>query len=268
MDNQNQPNNTQSSNNESLPTDQQFNNQPTFQPSVIQPQQNEQLTTPLQQPTYNQPPQRQDQSNHLYIKQEIKYSSRSFPVTDGQQLVCFAKVRVLSLKKHIDIYQDETAKQIIFTIQQEKIMAISKTYDVILSNGQKIGAFQLKVMQSMTKEHWDILDSNNNPIGYIEQDVVTAMENKAGNIIANDINNMLENNLAGSPIDTTTRIEIPQKFIAYMNNQPVCIYSEKFTINTLFNMDIDFSSDTGQIFNTTMRLAAAILLASEHKNIN
>ncbi len=98
MDNQNQPNNTQSSNNESLPTDQQFNNQPTFQPSVIQPQQNEQLTTLLQQPTYNQPPQRQDQSNHLYIKQEIKYSSRSFPVTDGQQQVCFAKVRILSLK--------------------------------------------------------------------------------------------------------------------------------------------------------------------------
>jgi len=264
MDNQNQSNNAQLSDNESLSTNQQINNQPTFQPNVIQPQQNEQLTTPLQQPTYNQSSPIQDQSNHLYIKQEIKYGNRSFPVTDGQQQVCFAKVKIFSLKKHIDIYQDETAKQIIFTIQQQKIMAVSKTYDVILSNGQKIGSFQLKAMQSMTKEHWDILDANNNPIGYIEQDIVTAMEDKAGNIIANDINNMFENNLAGSSIDTTTRIKIPQKFIAYMNNQPVCIYDEKYQINTFLNMDIDFSVDTGQIFNTTMRLAAAILLASKH----
>ena len=61
---------------------------------------------------------------------------------------------------------------------------------------------------------------------------------------------------------------IPQKFVATINNQPVCIYQEQMNIGMFFKMDIDFSSDTAGIFDRTLGIAAAILLASKHMTTN
>jgi len=178
--------------------------------------------------------------NHFYINQEFKMGRESFAVTDGQNLVCVAKLKMLTIKEHMDVYRDEAATQLIFTIQQIKALAISKVYEVVSADGQKMGGFKLEAMQSMMKEHWDILDAHDNPIGVIDQDAMTAMAGRfAGGFV-------------------------PQSFVATMNSQPVCAYREEMNIGVFFKMDIDFSSDTAGVYDRTLGIAGAILLASKH----
>jgi hypothetical protein len=57
---------------------------------------------------------------------------------------------------------------------------------------------------------------------------------------------------------------IPQTFVASINNQPVCRYHEQMNIGVMFKMDIDFSSDTAGVYDRTLGIAGAILLASKH----
>lgn len=205
---------------------------------------------PFQQPQSQQPdPQPEPQqpssnanvsSNHFFINQEFKMGRESFAVTDGQNLICEAKLKLFSSKEHIDVYHDEAATQLVFTIQQTKLMAVSKVYEVTSAAGKKMGAYKLEAMQSMVKEHWDILDPNDNPIGAIDQNSMTAMAGRFGGGF------------------------IPQTFIATMNGQQVCAYKEKMNIGMFFKMDIDFSGDTAGVFDRTLGIAGAILLASKH----
>jgi hypothetical protein len=195
------------------------------------------------------------QSNHYLINQELKMGRESFAVVDdAQNLVCEAKLKMFQIKEHIDVYHDEAAAQPAFTISQEKAMAISKVYDVVSSDGQKMGGFKLEAMQSMMKEHWDILDANGNVIGAINQDPTTSMMGKMGGMMG----------AGGAAMGTV----IPQKFMATMNNQTVCSYQEEMNIGIFFKMDIDFSADTNNMFDRTLGIAAAILLATKHMSTN
>jgi hypothetical protein len=178
--------------------------------------------------------------NHFYINQQFKIGRESFAVTDGKDLVYEAKLKMFTIKEHIDVYHDKAASKLAFTIQQNKAMAISKAYEVKTADGKKIGGFKLEAMQSMVKEHWDILDANDNPIGAVDQNAMTAM---AGRFVS-DI--------------------IPQSFVATMNGQRVCEYKEEMNIGMFFKMDIDFSGDTAGIYDKTLGVAGAVLLATKH----
>ncbi len=236
-------------------------------------QQQSQYIQPQQPANYNQPvapqqsmPQQQTvQSNLFYIKQELKSGRETFTVTDGQNIICVAKLKTMTAKEHMDVYRDEAATQLAFTIQQRTI-AMSNIYDVVSVDGQKMGGFKLEAMHSVMQEHWDILDVNDNPVGVIDQDTNTA---KAGrNIIraTSLLSGLLSGNgggleaIAGNGIGTI----IPQSFVASINNQPVCKYHEQMSIGVFFKMDIDFSSDTANLYDRTLGIAAAILLASRH----
>lgn len=243
---------------------------------------------PSQQPQYGEPPQQppayqqpnsptpapQAQPSHFFINQELKFGRESFAVTDGQNIVCVAKLKILAIKEHIDVYRDEAATQLVFTIQQEKAIAMSKEYDVVSADGQKMGGFKLEAMQSMMKEHWDILDANNNPIGVIDQDSTTAMEGKALDMAGAALGGLMNNGnnvggaMGGMAMTGGTGTVIPQKFVASINNQPVCFYQEQMNIGMFFKMDIDFSSDTSGVFDRTLGIAAAILLSSKHMTTN
>lgn len=82
--------------------------------------------------TYQQPPQnlgiastRPATPNHFFINQELKFGRETFSVTDGQNLVCVAKRKIMAVKEHMDIYRDEAATQLVFTIQRERVMTMS-----------------------------------------------------------------------------------------------------------------------------------------------
>lgn len=213
--------------------------------------QNQQLP---QQPV-NQP----SVPNKFYINQEFKLLKQTFAVTDGQNIVCVAKVNINPIKEHIDVFRDDACTQLIFTIQQEKAIAISKTYEVVSAAGQKMGAFKLQAMKSVMKEHWDIMDANNNLIGAIDQDSTTAMVGRMGGMMGG-----MFGGGGGAMGGLAMGTMIPQKFIASVNNQPVCVYQEELNVGVFFKMDIDFSSDVNNLFDRTLGIASAILLSSKH----
>ncbi len=180
--------------------------------------------------TYQQAPQSQPASasggtiatpNLFYISQDFKFGRESFSVTDGQSLICVAKLKMFAVKEHVDVYRDEAATQLVFSIQQTNLVAMNRAYDVVAANGTKMGGFRLQAMQSMMNEHWEIVDVNNNPVGTIEQDTMKAMLGRFASIV-------------------------PQTFIAKVNGQPVCTYKEEMNVGMYFKMDIDFSSDTAR----------------------
>jgi hypothetical protein len=235
---------------------------PYQQPQGPQPQQ------PAQPTGYGQAPQSTSQQpTHYFINQELKMGRESFAITDGQNLVCVAKRKIMAVKEHMDVYRDEAATQLVFTIQQERAMAMSKVYDVVSADGQKMGGFKLEAMQSMMKEHWDILDVNDNPVGVIDQDTNTAMAGKAVDMIGGALGGLFGGGggaMGGMAAGNGVGSMIPQTFVASINNQPVCRYHEQMNIGMLFKMDIDFSSDTAGVFDRTLGIAGAILLASKH----
>lgn len=212
------------------------------------------------------------QPNLFYINQELKMGRESFAVKDEQQsLVCVAKQKILAIREHIDVYRDEAATELVFSIQQETAMAVSKTYDVVAGNGTKMGGFKLEAMQSMMNEHWDILDSNGNSIGAIDQDTTTAMEGKVGEVAGGILGGLLggvSGAMSGAGGMAGAGTFIPQKFIATINSQPVCTFSEQMNIGILFKMTIDFSADSSALFDRTLGIAASILLASKHMTTN
>jgi len=181
-------------------------------------------------------------SDHFHIDQKFKIGRETFSVTDGQNVVCVAKKKMMTIKEHIDVYQDEAQSQKLFTIQQTSAMAISKEYDVVTEDGTKLGGFKLEALQSMLKEHWDILDAQNSKVGAIDQNAVTAVVGDLGG-------------LAG---------DIPQSFVATINGQEVCKYDERLNVGMFFKMDIDLSGDSGNLFDRTLAVASAVLLASKH----
>ncbi len=236
------------------------------QPQYPQPQQPTNYSQPAasQQPL---PQQQATQPNHFYINQELKFGRETFAVTDGQNTVCVAKRKIMAVKEHMDIYRDEAATQLVFTIQQERVMAMSKVYDVVAADGHKMGGFKLEAMQSMMKEHWDILDANDNPIGVIDQDTNTAMTGRAVDMVGGVLGGLLGGGggaMGGVAAGNAIGSMIPQTFVASINNQPVCRYHEQMNIGILFKMDIDFSSDTAGVYDRTLGIAGAILLASKH----
>lgn len=212
------------------------------------------------------------QPNLFYINQELKMGRETFAVKDDQQnTVCVAKAKLLAIRQHIDVYRDEAATDLVFSIQQETTMAVSKTYDVIAANGNKMGSFKLEAMQSMMNEHWDILDSNGNTIGSIEQNQTTAMEGKMGAVVGGVLGGLLggaSGSMMGAGDMSALSSVIPQKFTAYINNQPVCSYAEEMNIGIFFKMTIDFSLDTSGAYDRTLGIAASILLASKHMTTN
>jgi len=247
------------------------------QPQNYQPQQspdyaNQPTPTEPQPANYNQSAESpQGQPSHYYINQELKIGRETFAVTDGQNVICVAKRKMMAIKDHLDVYRDESATELVFTIQQERAMAMSKIYDVVSASGQKMGAYKLQAMQSMMKEHWDILDANDNPIGVIDQDTNTDMAGKAVDVVGGVLGGLLGGvGGAAGGMATGNGIGnmIPQTFIASINNQPVCRYHEQLSISILFKMDIDFSSDTAGIFDRTLGIAGAIILASKHMTQN
>jgi uncharacterized protein YxjI len=222
-----------------------MDNQPTIIPPISPENEGGDLLSSDVQQVAAQPQSavqsRPPSSNIFYISQDFKLGRESFSVTDGQSLVCVAKRKIMAIKEHLDVYSDEAASQIVFSIQQTTMVTLNREYEVVAANGTKMGGFRLKGIQSMMNEHWEILDANNNPIGDIEQNMMSALAGRYAKIV-------------------------PQTFVAKINGQQVCEYTEEMNIGMYFKMDIDFSSDTAAVYDRTLGIAGAILLSSRHMN--
>ncbi len=86
-------------------------------------------------------------------------------------LLFFVKQKAFKLKEDITVFADETQSRPLLKIQARSILDLGATYDVTdVATGQKVGAIRRKLLKSILRDEWDILDSGDREIGKVQED--------------------------------------------------------------------------------------------------
>lgn len=102
----------------------------------------------------------------------LQFFGKSFHIynPDGS-LYGYCKQKAFKLKEDIRVYADESMQTERLRIAARQIIDFSAAYDVVSSaTNQKLGAFKRKGWQSLLKDTWQVLDTNDQPVGAIEED--------------------------------------------------------------------------------------------------
>ncbi len=101
----------------------------------------------------------------------ISFFNRTFRVLDAQgQLVAFVRHPLMRVREQFQIFADEAMQQPIATIQSRQMIAINFTYDVTdAQTGSWIGTLRSRGLKSMIRDTWDLLDSQEQPHGLLEE---------------------------------------------------------------------------------------------------
>lgn len=173
----------------------------------------------------------------LVKKQMLKLVGGAFRVfTPEGSLILYAKMKAFTLREDIRLYTGEDMRTEVLTIKARQIIDVSAAYDVVdATTGEKVGVLRRKGLKSIIRDEWAILNANDQQIGVIVEDSLA--------ILRRFIN------------------LIPQKFHAEVSGVPVCTYRQNFNPFTL-RLSVDFSADTGRLFDRRLGIAAAILLCA------
>ncbi|MGB0767804.1 MAG: hypothetical protein ACPGYV_08845 [Phycisphaeraceae bacterium] len=166
-----------------------------------------------------------------------------FHIYDPQgNLALFAKLKAFKIKEDIRIYADEQMTQEVLAIRTKSVFDISGTYDVqdTVAN-ETVGALRRRGVKSMFRDEWLILDSAGQEIGKIIED-------------------------SGFKAFVRRFIEaasffMPQKFHVEIDGRTVASYQQNFN-PIVQRIEIDFSPDTGNVYDARLGLAAAVLLCA------
>lgn len=154
----------------------------------------------------------------------------------NQDLRFFVKQKAFKLKEAITVYSDESMSTPILTIQARSIMDFSGSYDVATPTGEHIGVLRREGLKSMLRDEWTVMDSNDTPIGKIQEDSMLAA--------------MLRRFLSNL---------IPQTFNVTIGDQQVAVFKQQFN-PFVAKYDIDFSLDHNDAFDRRLGIAAVVLL--------
>lgn len=173
----------------------------------------------------------------LVKKQMLRLVGGAFRVlTPEGSLVFYAKMKAFTLREDIRLYTGEDMSNEVLTIKARQIFDVSAAYDVIdATTGEKVGVLQRKGLKSIIRDEWAILNAYDQKIGVIVEDSLA--------ILRRFIN------------------YIPQKFHVEINAIPVCTYKQNFNPFTL-RLSVDFSADSGHLYDRRLGIAAAILLCA------
>jgi len=153
------------------------------------------------------------------------------------RILFYVKQKAFKLKEEIIVYSDESKNLELLKIRARSIIDFSSMYDVTdAKSGTKLGALKRKGMKSILKDEWEIMDSNDQPIGLIQEDsMLLAMLRR------------LMTNL------------IPQKFTLSVQGQNVGYFRQTFN-PFVPQFEIDFSMDASNLLDRRLGIAAVILL--------
>jgi hypothetical protein len=155
-------------------------------------------------------------------------------------LASFSEQKMFRLREDIRLYADEQKHRELIWIQARQILDFAAAYDVIDSTqATKIGALRRKGFRSLLRDKWEILDTNDMPIGALWEDSV----GKA----------LLRRFLLGSLL--------PQRYDVLIGEQVVAHFTQRFNIFR-YELDLDFSADFSKRLDRRLGLAAAVLLGT------
>jgi uncharacterized protein YxjI len=154
-------------------------------------------------------------------------------------LVLFAEQKMFRLREDIRLFGDEAKSQELLLIKARQIIDWAAAYDVVDgATGQKVGVLRRKGWASMIRDEWEVLDSNDQPVGLL-------FEDSMGRAI-------LRRFVLGSLL--------PQDYDISLGETRVADLKQKFTFFG-YEMMLDFSMDTAGRLDRRLGIAAATLLA-------
>ena len=82
-------------------------------------------------------------------------------------LLLYCQQKLFKLKEDIRVYADKSKQHEIMTIKARQIIDFSAAYDVVdTQQNVKVGALRRKGWKSLFRDSWEILDVNDQVIGY------------------------------------------------------------------------------------------------------
>ena len=156
---------------------------------------------------------------------------------DGE-LVFYSKQKAFKIREDIRLYTNKDMTEEILWIQARNIIDFAAAYDVIDStNGEKVGALRRQGWGSMFRDHWIIMDADDNEVGEILEDsgLMAFLRRFLSNLI-------------------------PQNFYAEVAGGEICRYKQHFN-PFIYKLDVEFPTDANA-FDRIMGIAGGILITA------
>jgi uncharacterized protein YxjI len=181
------------------------------------------------------------QYNRYLLKRQVLALTGKFRLYAPEgQLVMYSQQKMFRLKEDIRVYNEESMTQELLYIQARQIIDFSAAYDVIDSqSGMRAGVLRRKGFRSMLRDEWEVLDSNEQPLGILIEDNLTQA--------------LLRRFLLGR--------WLPQNYDILISESRVADLRQRFNLFR-YELDIDFSMDSAQRLDRRLGIAAAILLGT------
>ncbi len=179
--------------------------------------------------------------NTYLLKRQALAMTGKFRFYDPSgQLVMFSEQKMFKLREDIRVYSDETKSQEVLSIKARQIVDFSAAYDVVdATTNEHIGTLRRKGLRSMFRDEWEVLNPQGQIIGLLFEDSVALA--------------MLRRLLLGS--------FLPQNYDISMGESRVADLKQRFNLFR-YELDLDFTMDTGNLLDRRLGIAAGILLAA------
>ena len=179
-------------------------------------------------------------SSYLLRRQAIALTGKFRFYDPAGRLVLFSEQKMFRLREDIRVYDGEDKAQEVLNIKARQIIDFSAAYDVVdPALNQKVGVLRRKGLHSLLRDEWEVLDANDNVIGQL-------FEDSAGLAL-------LRRLLLGTLL--------PQNYDITVGNARVADLKQRFN-PFRYELDLDFSMDTGRLLDRRVGIAAGILLAA------
>jgi hypothetical protein len=181
------------------------------------------------------------QYDQFLLKRQVLALTGILRIYNSQgQLVLFSQQKMFKLREDIRVYADETKSRELIYIQARQILDFSAFYDVIDSQYMtKVGGLRRKGFRSMVQDEWEVLDTQEHPLGVLKEDSLTQA--------------LLRRFLLGTLL--------PQNYDLTIGDARVADLRQRFN-PFRYELDIDFQMDTEHKLDRRLGIAAAILLAT------
>lgn len=106
----------------------------------------------------------------LTLKFKITTFSNDFVIKDANDnMLAYVRQKMFKLKEEIQIYNNDSKQQLLYTIKANKWLDFSAAYTFTNEHGIAIGQVLRKGWASIWKARYDILDAQNNKDLFIEE---------------------------------------------------------------------------------------------------
>lgn len=180
-------------------------------------------------------------NNHFILKKQAIALTGVFRIYDDYgNVIAYSRQKMFKLKEDIRVYTDENQSQELLYIQARQILDFSAAYDVYDSLEQRqIGALRRRGFHSMVRDEWEVLDTGDQPIGTLIEDSLSYA--------------LLRRLLLGRLL--------PQNYDLLIDGQRKMDLRQHFNLFR-YELEMDFSMESGQGIDHRLGIAAGILLAA------